>query len=161
MFGPALPCDEHTLSWAICASKFNVGEKYNGKSSPFWYDAPHFYELFHYAKPDTLSVRELIAELDGCTGGKAGEIVNAAGLQRTLCKDITPEQAKNLLKVARLYAKPVRPERLGAVGAEHFPDYAYARAYGTTNFGAEEPEAQIPFVVEAWATELKDSAARY
>ena len=158
MFGPALPCDKYTLSWAQCASKFNVGEKYKGESSPFWYDAPHFYGLFHYAKPDTLPVRELIAKLDGCSGGKAGEIVNAADLQRTLCKDITPEQATDLLKMARRHAKAVRPERLGAVGPSLFPDHAYAKVCGTTNFGAEAPEAEIPFVVEAWAIEKKGGA---
>ena len=35
-------------------------------------------------------VRELIAHLDGCTGGKAGEIVAAAGLGRAICRGRHP-----------------------------------------------------------------------
>jgi hypothetical protein len=155
VFGPALPCDERTLGWARRASRFDVGMTYTGKTSPFWYDVPHFHELLS-ASGDTLLVRELIAELDGCSGGKAGEIANAANLQRTLCKDVTREQAADLLEMARLHAKAVRPERLGAVGAELFRDYAYARVCGTATFGAEKPAAKIPFVVEAWAKEYKD-----
>ena len=49
------------------------GEQYTGKSSPRWYDLPHFRELL-YASGNR-PVRELIATLDGCSGGKAGEIV--------------------------------------------------------------------------------------
>jgi hypothetical protein len=99
VFGPALPCDERTLGWARRASRFDVGMTYTGKTSPFWYDVPHFHELLS-ASGDTLLVRELIAELDGCSGGKAGEIANAANLQRTLCKDVTREQAADLLEMA-------------------------------------------------------------
>jgi hypothetical protein len=95
--------------------------------------------------------RELIAELDGCTGGKAGEIVAAAGLRRSLCKNVTQEQAAILLATAQELAKPVRPERLGAAGAELFGNSAYACVRGTAEFGSGELPAEIPFVVEAWA----------
>jgi hypothetical protein len=152
VFGPALPCDEYTLSWAKVANLFRFGTTYNGKTSPFWYDVPHFHELLS-ASGDTLLVRELIAELDGCSGAKAGEIANAADLQRTLCKDVDREQAARLLSMARLLAKPVRAERLGAVGTELLPQHAYAVVRGTVAFGADDDEmrAEIPFVVEAWA----------
>ena len=40
----------------------------------------NFIELL-YAGGD-IPVRELVAQLDGCSGGKAGEIVAAAGLSR-------------------------------------------------------------------------------
>ena len=68
-----------------------------------------------------------------------------------LCQDVTRQQAERLLEVARENAKPVTPERLGAVGPEAFPDHAYARTHGSVRFGAAEPYAAIPFVVEAWA----------
>ena len=61
------------------ASWRSTGQTYAGKSSPWWYDAAQFHELL-YASGNT-PVRELIAQLDGCTGGKAGEIV-AAGEAR-------------------------------------------------------------------------------
>ena len=114
-FGPAIPSGEGTLSWANLALRLAGNEKtYTGKSSPHWYDAPQFHELL-YASGNT-PVRELIAELDGCSGGKAGEIVAAAGLARALCSSVTRPQAEKLLAVARANSKPVTPRRLGAVG---------------------------------------------
>jgi O-acetyl-ADP-ribose deacetylase (regulator of RNase III) len=88
-FGPAIPSDEGTLSLANFALRLagNNGKTYTGKSSPHWYDAPQFHELLD-ASGNT-PVRELIVELDGCSGGKAGEIVAAAGLARALCSSVT------------------------------------------------------------------------
>jgi hypothetical protein len=89
-------------------------------------------------------VRELIAQLDGCTGGKAGEIIADAGLNRAICKDITTKQAARLLRAAQQAVKPVTAQRLGAVGPDVLPDYAYACVRGEHD--------DTPFVVEAWAT---------
>jgi hypothetical protein len=152
-FGPAIPKDANALNWATVATQMARGQAFTGKSSPWWYDAPQFHELF-LANGETL-VRELVASLDGCTGGKAGEIVAAAGLGRTACKDVTREQAVRLLKAARVHARAVNPKRRGAVGPDLFPDAAYATSSGVTSFGIE-PRAEIPFVVEAWAIEDED-----
>ena len=57
-----------------------------------------------------------------------------------------------LLLTARDVAKPVTANRLGGVGPEQFSHLSYARASETLSFGATEPHALIPFVVEAWAT---------
>jgi hypothetical protein len=148
-FGPALPASYQTLSWAQLACDLARGKTYAGRSSPWWYDAPQFHELLlaSGARP----VREVIAELDGCTGATAGEIVAAAKLGRAICKDITRAQALTLLETARRHAKPVTPERLGTIGAEAFPRAVYAMATGSAEFGSVEPKATIPFVVEAWA----------
>jgi hypothetical protein len=144
-----LPNVGDALSWAKVAIQLaNNGKTYSGKTSPWWYDAPQFLELL-YARGNT-PVRELIAHLDGCTGAKAGEIVAAARLGRTVCKDITLQQATKLLEIARENAKPVTPERLGAVGPI-FADSAYASTFGIARFGSAAPLAEIPFVVEAWA----------
>ena len=75
-FGPALPSDQAALSWAQMACHLAQGTTYGGRSSPWWYDLSQFHELL-YASGDR-PVRELIANLDGCTGAKAGEIVAAA-----------------------------------------------------------------------------------
>src|SRR5258708_4452988 len=48
---------------------------------------------------------------------------------------------------------PFRLARLGAVGPGAFPSCAYAITYGMANFGSAWPQAEIPFVVEAWAEE--------
>jgi hypothetical protein len=94
----------------------------------------------------------LVANLDGCTGGRAGEIVAEAGLSRMACSALSREQADKLLKVARDNAREVKPGRLGAVGPELFPDRAYGTSSGKVLFGTG-PHAAIPFVVEAWAVE--------
>jgi hypothetical protein len=148
-FGPALPHDTHALAWAILAAGLAQGGGYAGKSSPWWYDASQFQEVLYAA--GTRPVRDLIASLDGCTGGKAGEIVAAANLGRAICKDVTGEQAARLLEAARNVVRPVKPERLGLVGPNAFPDWAYAQSSGTVEFGLVPPLAKIPFVAETWA----------
>jgi hypothetical protein len=157
--GSALPSDGDTLSWARAAIQLaDAGKTYSGKASPWWYDAAQFHELL-YARGNT-PVRELVAQLDGCTGAKAGEIVAAAKLGRAICKDITFQRAVKLLETARENAKPVTPERLGAIGPGAFASYAYACSSGVEPFGSASPLAEIPFVVEAWAFESKSGKTR-
>ena len=153
-FGAALLDDPHALHWADIALRLAKGGSSNvGQSSPYWYDAPQFHELLSASVGD--SVRALVAELDGCAGGRAGEIVAAAGLTRTACHEVDALGAARLLQQARAVAKPVNPKRLGAVGPEGFPGCGYAIAYGEAEFG-HDPQAVIPFAVEAWA--LKTTA---
>jgi len=77
-FGVDLPEDANALYWARGAIHMAQGTVYAGNSSPWWYDIPHFHELLSAcgAQP----VRAPVARLDGCAGGRAGEIVAAAGL---------------------------------------------------------------------------------
>jgi hypothetical protein len=149
-FGPALPHDQTALYWANTACHLGQqGTTYSGKSSPWWYDAAQFHELL-YASGDR-PVREMIATLDGCSGGKAGEIVTQANLERAVCRDLTSEQAMELLKAARANARQVNPKRLGSVGSHALAGCAYAITSGTALFGpATLIQAEIPFVVEAW-----------
>ena len=150
--GPAIPEDATALRWAVGALQMAHGSSYGGKSSPWWYDVPHFHELL-LASGDR-PVRDLVAQLDGCTGARAGEIVAEAGLGRMACSKVNREQAAKLLEVARSKAKKVNPKRLGAVGPELLPGGAYAVASGVASFGTA-PAAAIPFVVEAWAEEVR------
>jgi Topoisomerase 6 subunit A/Spo11, Toprim domain len=150
VLGPSIPSDTSALGWAKEACRLaGRGQFYLGKSSPHWYDAAQFHELL-YATGDR-PVRELVATLDGCTGGRAGEIVVEAGLERALCTTVTHKQAARLLGAARSNARQVNPQRLGVVGTEAFPGYAYGYSDGVVRFGSAEPKAEIPFVVEAWA----------
>ncbi len=154
-FGAALKADPHALYWANLAIMLaKDGSSYVGQSSPYWYDAPQFHELL--SASGEASVRALVARLDGCAGGRAGEIVAAAGLNRKTCHEVDALGAARLLREARAVAKPVNPKRLGAVGPEGFADHAYAIAYGEARFGMSPLEAVIPFAVEAWA--LKTAA---
>lgn len=156
-FGPAIPNDEdgRPLYWAEVAVLMGAGQAYLGKSSPWWYDVPQFHELL--SASGKRPVRDLIATLDGCSGARAGEIVADAGLIRVLCNDVNRAQATRLLLAARADARPVRPRRLGAIGPERFSGRAYATSSGTVSFG-EEPEAEIPVVVEAWVRPAESMA---
>jgi len=151
-FGSALPADPETLRWAELACHFARGKVYAGRSSPWWYDAAQFHELL-YASGER-PVRDLIASLDGCTGATAGMVVATAKLSRTVCNKVGRERARGLLEAARRHAKPVSPERLGAVGPDVLTDCAYAMASGIAEFGSGAPTAKIPFVVEVWARKL-------
>src|SRR5262249_27404433 len=151
-FGPGLPADSQTLRWADLACHFARGKVYAGRSSPWWHDLPNFLELL-YASGDR-PVRDLIASLDGCTGATAGMVVATAKLSRTVCNKVSRTQATILLEAARVHAKPVTPERLGAVGPDVLTDCAYAMASGIAEFGSGAPTAKIPFVVEAWAPKI-------
>ena len=149
-FGPALPPDSYSFDWLRQAGEIAFkGSGYEGKSSPFWYDAVQFHELLlaHGQQP----LRSLIAQLDGCTGGKAGEIVTAAGLDRMACASVNRSQATGLLEAARKHARPVSPERLGCVGRDAYPQHYHAIARSNVLVGSTAPQANIPFVVEAWA----------
>jgi hypothetical protein len=149
--GPALPADPNSGFWGDLACRLaQCGTQYAGKSSPWWYDVDQFAELLFAS--GNRPVRDLIANLDGCSGAKAGEIVAAAGLGRTACRDVTMADAATLLIEARGFAKQVNPKRLGTIGPSAFPEFSYADAAGEASFGARSPQAIIPFVVEAWVT---------
>ncbi len=149
-FGPALPEDGDALRWVRAAHEVAIGGRsYDGRSSPLWYDAAQFHELILAC--GALPVRSLVARLNGCTGRKAGEIVAAAGLDRRRCQDVDRAEAAKLLAIARAQARRVSPDRLGYVGREAFPAYAYARERAIAVLGDGKPRAELPFVVEAWA----------
>ena len=147
-FGASLPKDHSALGLTQKAiSLAKGGVSYNGASSPYWYDGPQFYELL--SASGSAPVRQLVASLDGCAGGRAGEIVQAAGLGRKTCTRSNAAGAIRLLKAARAVAKPVSPKRLGAIGAGQFPSFAYAVDDSEVRFGSD-PEARIPAVIEVW-----------
>ena len=152
-FGPDLPADGDALRLARIAIHLARGGAYAGQSSPWWYDVPQFHELL--SASGAAPVRALIASLDGCAGGRAGEIVALAGLSRMTCGEIDQALAVRLLDAARSAAKPVSPKRLGAVGPDAFPNRAYAIAHGSGPFGSRM-RADIPAVVEVWASESSE-----
>ena len=158
-FGPALPVDYQALDWAELACRLAQGKVYVGKSSPWWYDAPQFQELLYAS--GTMPVRELITNLDGCTGATAGMIVAKAKLNRAGCNSISLEQATDLLEAARLHARPVNAERLGAVGPDAFSGCAYVQDSGVAKFGSVAPLAEVPFVVETWAEKVHGKASEF
>jgi len=152
-FGPLLPEDHAGLGWARAAIEmagYDAG--YAGKSSAHWFDADAFYELVHCS--GSRLVRDLIANLDGCSGGKAGEVASAF-LGRS-CASLTRAETTMLLELAQDMTTPPAIKRLGAVGKIDSLPAHYAREEGNVTLGARVPKAQIPFIVEAWADALQN-----
>ncbi len=146
-FGPALPADSNALEWADLAARIGQsGESYRGKTSPHWFDADSFFELIQAAGGRI--VRDLVAELDGCAGAKAGAIT--ADFKGRSCSSLDRAEASALLRAARQNAREVNPNRLGAIGPTDQLEPHYAKITGAFISGAKLP-ARIPFVVEVWA----------
>ena len=138
-FGAALPRDRKTLLWAEDAIQMAAGGvSYAGKPSPWWYDGDHFFELLQAAGPRP--VRDLIAHLDGCTGPKAGKI--AASFKAKPCNGLSREQPSELLLAARAGARPVRAERLGAVGPLDSLPPVYVDECGMAALGSRAPKSR-------------------
>lgn len=152
--GPAIARDGID-GWAKRAQLLATGPMYAGRTSPFWYDSDSFVELL--LASGTRTVRDLVAEFDGCTGATAGRI--SAPYRGRRAAEVDRDEADTLLQAMRAASRPVRPERLGYVGPIGMLPAAYVRETGMfVIFAARgNVSANIPFVVEAWA-ELADSA---
>jgi hypothetical protein len=138
------------LAWARSAVQLaGRGEIYRGRPSPHWYDGEAFFDLLQAA--GDRSVRELVAELAGCTGAKAGKIAQA--FKGRTCSSLSRAEAAVLLEATQRQARPVTPQRLGYVGGVEGWPLFYARGEGTFSCSIiGGPSASIPFVVEAWAS---------
>jgi hypothetical protein len=96
-FGSPLPVDRDALSWAEAAIGMSGGVVYGGKASPHWCDNDHFFGILKAS--GKRPVREIVAEMDGCSGSTAGRIT--AAFKGTACTDLTRDQAMEVLKRAR------------------------------------------------------------
>jgi hypothetical protein len=147
-FGPALTVSENDLTWAKNALAIgNAGKLYAGASSPWWYDADAFFELFNAARDEP--VRELVGRLDGCTARARSQTI-CVDFKRRTCRSVTRAEAAELLRRCRDAAKPVTVDRLGRVGRDALSYPGYATTVGAMAVGKQQP-AEIPFRVEVWA----------
>ena len=126
------------------------GASYIGQSSPYWYDAPQFHELLSASSATRPCARWSRASTAALADGRARSSPPPVSAARPVMRSMRLEPRGSCAQ-ARAVAKPVNPKRLGAIGPEAFPGYAYAIADGEATFGASPLEAVIPFVVEAWA----------
>lgn len=150
-FGASLQMIESDLRWAKVAIEFNIGESYSGNPSPYWYDTDAFYELAQASKDQT--VRDFISGFDGCSGKRAGII--ADGYQECYTNDISRHDTDILLYRARNEAKSVSIRRLGYIGDVFADkDLYYSKQHGkfALSTGRGQHNADIPFLVEAWAS---------
>ncbi len=155
--GHALKVDHRTLIWANEAIRLaGNGEHYNGKSSAYWFDSDAFYRLLQDA--GTSTVRQVIAEFEGCSEPKAGKIAKSFGSGR-LASDLGRTEADRLLKAARDFSRPVRPERLGCIGEcmDFMSPYKIKRGEFEIKPAAGSFGAVMPYVIEAWAERSRSS----
>jgi hypothetical protein len=142
------PDDLFLSEIAIAAARFQA-KRYAGKSSPHWYGTDAFHDLLLCIPSEKVTVREFIANFDGCSAS-AGQIVD--GFAGRPAKSLSREEAALLLRRAKAAAREVNPQRLGAIGEE-----AFAGAYAVKACYAEMPATtdgscvNLPVVVEAWA----------
>lgn len=147
---PPLYVTNQAIAWADEAIFLaGGGPRYTGKTSPHWYDSDAFFELLQSA--GTRTVRELIAEFDGCTEPKAGKI--AAQFKGRLARTLDRHAADQLLHAARAHARPVVPKRLGGIGRMVGLPASYARGESFLKLESATGSitADIPLVIEAWA----------
>ena len=131
-FGPALPRDARrsVLGDDRLPCWRGTGQTYAGKSSPWWYDA---------AAVPRAAVRQ--RQHAGARAGRPSRRLHRRqgrrdrrrrrGSAARSARTSPASRPTKLLEAARENAKPVTPERLGAVGPEAFSDYAYACRVGS------------------------------
>jgi hypothetical protein len=157
--GPELPAaDPGLFLWAnLAVDLAGRGVAYSGRSSPWWYDSDAFFDLCQ-ALGENL-VRELVAKLEGCGGGRAGTV--AGEFLRRRGNSLTRDEADQLLAAARAQGRLVKPSRLGAVGRmDSYPGYAREAGSFEVKAARGHNPACIPFVIEAWARPADRPAAQ-
>ena len=82
---------------AAAITMSRAGPEYEGKTSPHWYDPGAFYELVHWS--GRRPIRDLVANLDGCTGAKAALVTG--DLKGRTCESLTRDETTALLLRAR------------------------------------------------------------
>ena len=137
-----------TLIWASRAKIFSGGERYKGKTSPWWYTSIDFHELCLAAKNTT--VRDLVSQFEGCGNSKLGTITT--GFKGKQASDVTLEEAKVLLDRMKDVSDPVKASRLGYCDTQTMEDNLgyYAKVVGTFKLKSHPETAEIPYVIEAW-----------
>ncbi len=95
-----------------------------------------------------------VSQLDRCSSRQIGQLVTEKFGKGRLCRDLSKPQATELLNLLRrkdhsvITPKQLGPMKCGAWKHEQLND-GYACEEGTFESG-RSPQAQIPFLVEAW-----------
>ncbi len=143
---------DNILEWSKKAIQLNTRTVYKGKTSPHWYTFAAFYELIKSA-PDDLTIVRFLESFDGCTGNKKWQINREFPVRHV--RQLTMNNALELLRKMQQLTKPVRPGRLGSVGGLSDFD-GYYKIDGETHIKADKKNIStiIPYVAEIW---IRDS----
>ena len=116
-------------------------------------DAAQLFDALSYMEPPDTTVRQYVEGLEGCSGGKGGKIAGPFGKNRT-CRSMSEAETAALLTVLQESSRQVKHKALGQIGESGISlgdgGCEYNRQYGWISVGAREPQAMIPFTVEAW-----------
>lgn len=147
-FGPALRLTNAT--WMADMAVAMRGESaYKGLSSAWWYDSDSFYELLQAAGELPLcDLLDYLREADG--------LDSETSMVSMPCRDMTREDADDLLGKLRAAKTAPAPTKLGVVGKDTFTHQGYKKVAVTfTRQPARGAHAAvIPAVIEAWVTKL-------
>ena len=136
--------EEH-LAWAqdaIELAQQSGQAAFTGRPSPHWFDLDHFRVLLR-AAVGNISVRQFLAELDGCTGSRAQTRIAAQFLRRPAAS-LDATEAAELLTAAQAATKPPKPAALRPLGRKAVVTAGYAIAEGTFTEGEHAPQADDP-----------------
>jgi DNA topoisomerase VI subunit B len=131
-------------------------------TSPHWYDVGRLRRLMAAVIVDTEdrkerppTVREFVAEFHSLSStAKGAAVLDAVGGQGVLLRDLhaDPERVNALLIEMRVYSEPVKPRRLGAVGAGHLRMWAEFHGADLDTFEYKWKAFEhdgLPYVAEA------------
>ena len=152
-----IPTNGNTLEWAQLAILLarNSDKPFGRKPSPWWFDADHLSLNMLAAIGSTYTVAWFVSQLDRCSSREIGQLVTEKFGKGCLCRELSKPQATELLHLLRrndhavITPKQLGPMNCGAWKHEQLND-GYAYEEGTFDSG-RPPQAQIPFLVEAWA----------
>jgi Histidine kinase-, DNA gyrase B-, and HSP90-like ATPase len=147
-----IPSDDDDLFDAQAAIDLAeaAGPAYTRLPSPHWLDLDHLEGVFDCIEPNETTVRQLIEQLDGCSGAKAGRIAAPFGKGRT-CRSMRPPEIAALLTRMQESARVVKARSLGPIGDVFTAFDAYIVADAALQTGTNKPRASIPVLIEAWA----------
>jgi hypothetical protein len=155
---PKYHASKNALGWAKVAIKLagNSGEPFARKPSPWWFDRDHLALNMLAAIGAEYTLAWFVGQLDRCSSREIGRFVAERFGKGRLCRDVNQAQAAELLSLLRSNVSAViKPKQLGPMKCGAWSSDGYACEEGTFTSGRHEPFAQIPFLVEAWATTCK------
>jgi hypothetical protein len=150
--GETIPLDQTALDWSLLAIHFSqLGKRYSGKTSPWWYDPDSFFELCQAAGERKLA--DLLRVFRDVTQHQA---IDLAGDR--VSSSVTRQEAPKLLMELRDCSAEPQSSVLGKIGDE-IPSFSHAHEYGTTKVqgSTETMEAHLPYSIDAYVRTLEES----
>lgn len=140
---PGLDMTADPFIWAGLPGK----PSYKGKTSFHWYTLDSLGELFWSVKDQ--SVRQMVSQFDGATGGVAGKISDEFLNRRA--RSLSKEEISKVLSRGKEMTELVNPRRLGFIGKRD----------GFVGYHKDFVDNDsIPVVLEIWGTPSTDDSLR-